>query len=144
MMKLQYLAVLAAVLACANADAAENADANTDDIVGFTPIAVAAHEVDAIAKAIQGYVDKFHTVPPLRHQQLFPLLEGQNPQKYRFLSLPSGRRNDRGEVVDPWREPYRIEMQPGRIIVTSRKIHYVRAATLSALPAKSIAKTKSG
>ena len=138
-MKLQYLAVLAAILACANARAAENADANSDGIVGFTPIAVAAQEVDAIAKAIQGYVDRFHTVPPLRHQQLFPLLEGQNSQKYRFLSLPSSRRNERGEVVDPWREPYRIEKQAGRIIVTSRKIHYVRAVILSAVPTKSVA-----
>ena len=138
-MKLQYLAVLAALLACTNARAAENADANSADNVGFAPLAVATQQVDAIAKAIQGYVDRFHTVPPLRHQQLFPLLEGQNPQKYRFLSLPSSRRNAQGEVVDPWREPYRIEKQAGRIIVTSRKIHYVRAATLDAIPKKSAA-----
>jgi hypothetical protein len=159
-MKLQYLAVLAAVFACANADAAtkksataqsaerrrdtppqlaaENADVNSADNVGFAPLAVATKEVDVITKAIQEYIDKFHTMPPLRHQQLFPLLDGQNPQKYHFLSLESFRRNAHGEVIDPWQEPYRIEKQPGRIIVSSRKIHYVRAVTFSKHPVKSI------
>ena len=161
-MKLQCFAVLAAVFACASADAAtkksatvqsadrgrntpsqlaaENADVNSGDNVGFAPLAVATSQVDAITKAIQGYVDKFRTIPPLRHQQLFPLLDGQNPQKYRFLSIENFRRNARGEVIDPWREPYRIEKEPGRIIVTSRKIHYVRAVTLAKLPAKSTTK----
>jgi hypothetical protein len=165
-MKLQYLAVLAAVFACTNANAAtkksataqsadrrhdtpsqlaaENADANADNNVGFAPLAVATSQVDAIAKAIQGYLDKFHTTPPLQHQQLFALLDGQNPQRHRFLSLASFRRNARGEVIDPWQEPYRIEKEPGRIIVTSRKIHYVRAATLAGLPAKRATKTNSG
>lgn len=164
-MKLQSLAVLTAVLACANADAAtkkahpynpltgdatqhlgvtrlqwaaENAEVNSEDNVGFAPLAVATKEVDTIAKAIQGYVDKFHTTPPARHQQLFALLDGQNPQKHRFLSLESFRRNAQGEVIDPWKEPYRIEKQQGRIIVSSRKIHYVRAVTLSKQPVKSL------
>ena len=137
-MKLQYLALVAAILAGANARAAENADVNKDDNFGFTPLAVATQEVDVIAKAIQGYVDKFHTTPPLRHQQLFSLLDGRNPQKYRFLSIENLRRNANGEVVDPWKEPYHIEKQAGRIIVTSRKIHYVRAVILPASPAKTI------
>ncbi len=105
-----------------------------DDNVGFTPLVVAVTEVDAIAKAIQGYIDKFHTTPPLRHQQLFPLLDGQNPQKYRFLSLERFKRNGQGEVIDPWKEPYRIEKEDGRIIVSSRKIHY--AVTVSKHPSE--------
>jgi hypothetical protein len=138
-MKRLYLTVLATAFACASAYAATNTDVDTADNVGFTPLAVAVTEVDAIAKAIQGYVDKFHTPPPSQHQKLFPLLAGQNPQKYRFLSLESLRMNARGEVVDPWKEPYRIEKQAGRIIVSSRKMHYVRAIRLPEQPVKSAA-----
>jgi hypothetical protein len=164
-MKLRYLVVLGAVFACANADAgtkntrlgtaltgdasqhlgmtslhsaADNPDPNLDSNIGFIPLMVAVQQIDAITNAIQGYIDRFHTLPPPTHQELFPALDGQNPDRYRFLFLEKFRRNAQGEVVDPWKQPYRVEKLGEQIIVASRQMHYVRAVNLLKHPVKSI------
>jgi hypothetical protein len=87
---------------------------------------IASMDVDTIAEAIEGYIEKFHKVPPLRHQALFPLLNGENPLNHHFLFLDQYRKNGSAEVIDPWNEPYRIKLIQDRIVVSSAKAAYSR------------------
>ena len=91
---------------------------------------LATGEVDVIAEAIQRYVDTFHMVPPLEHTQLFRILNGENPRNYHFLFIEQFRRNARGEVVDPWKNPYQISRRGKRITVASPRIHYAKTVSL--------------
>jgi hypothetical protein len=65
-------------------------------------------DMKAIASALCQYETVFSEFPKGDNVTIFQALLGSNGQKHCFLE--PGRTNNLGELLDPWKTPYKIEI----------------------------------
>jgi hypothetical protein len=91
-------------------------------IAALTPFAVrlgrqtartaqARQEVAKLKEAVSGYYRTFGETPGNpRAKILFSALSGLNAKGIIFFSAPYSRFNPEGELIDPWRHPYQLDV----------------------------------
>ncbi|MEA3210407.1 MAG: hypothetical protein QOE70_3464 [Chthoniobacter sp.] len=69
----------------------------------------ARQDVIMIREALKQYIVEFGTAPVGNHAQIMTALRGKNPKQIIIFEADAKRFNPRGEFLDPWGTPYRIE-----------------------------------
>ena len=72
--------------------------------------AIARIDVTQIRAAIKGYIVEFGIPPTGDHSQIIAALRGKNLRQIIFFEGDAKRFNGRGEFLDPWGTPYRIDV----------------------------------
>ena len=63
----------------------------------------------ALSVALQSYYSAFEKYPTGTDVQIFNALRGKNPRNFVFFDVGSRGVGTNGELLDPWKTPYRIE-----------------------------------
>jgi hypothetical protein len=66
-------------------------------------------DVSMLCAAVIQYRATYGLPPSGNHAQILAALRGENLRHIRFLDRPSKSFNERGELLDPWGRPYRID-----------------------------------
>lgn len=77
----------------------------------------ARHDVEVLAIALDGFATEQGEYPRGETAQICQLLlghsiDGQNPRRLDYVEVNAYEENARGEFVDPWGTPYRIQLSP--------------------------------
>ena len=73
----------------------------------------AQHDVDALAQALRAYASEQGDLPKGSFATICRLLrgesvDGQNPQHLDYIEAEGQEINSKGEILDPWGNPYRV------------------------------------
>lgn len=90
---------------------------------------IASMEIDQIAKAVREYIKRTGSSPSAGNPKLFKVLDGNNPQMTHFLATEYMMKNPRGQIVDPWGDPYKIERSSAGIVVSSERCGCAKRVT---------------
>jgi hypothetical protein len=72
--------------------------------------------------ACYAYYAEYGSLPEVSENgRLMKILGGENPRAIGFINLQSGQLNANGEMIDPWRTPFRITFDP------DSKVHVISA-----------------
>ena len=84
--------------------------------------AKASIQASQIYTACQAYKTEYGTLPESsENYRLIKILCGDNPRKIEFLTLKPSDLSPNGEMIDPWKTPFRIIFDP------DSKIHVISA-----------------
>jgi type II secretory pathway pseudopilin PulG len=77
----------------------------------------ARHDVDVLAVALDGFALEQGAYPRGDFAQICRLLrgetiDGQNPRRLDYVEVQAYEINAKGEFIDPWGEPYRVDFSP--------------------------------
>jgi hypothetical protein len=87
-----------------------------------SPRAKASNQIIQICTACQNYATEYGTLPPTsENYRLIKILSGDNPRGIPFITLRPSDLSPNGEMIDPWKTPFRITFDP------DSKVHVVSA-----------------
>ena len=70
---------------------------------------IAMYDIMNIRSALQSYVAEFGVPLSGDNVEILTTLRGKNPNQIVFFEGVASRFNARGEYLDPWKHPYRID-----------------------------------
>jgi hypothetical protein len=70
----------------------------------------ARNDVMSLRVAVRAYSFEYGSMPAGNHPQIMKTLRWENPHLIRFFEAPLDRFNALGEFLDPWGNPYRMDV----------------------------------